>query len=169
MATNDISKGQLAKSGALAGLIAGIAMAMVAMIYAASRGMGLFAPPRQIAAVLQGPEALLGGGGTIILGIMIHMMVSIVWGIVFGLIAGRLTAGGQFGAGMVYGAVLWFIMSFLVLPWANETMGDRTKLVPAAWFIEHLVFGGMLFLTAVFARHHERGRGEPHISGAAHA
>lgn len=61
----------------------------------------------------------------------------------------------------------WFVATFLVLPWANATMSQHVRQMPARWFIEHLVYGGTLFLTAVFAyRHHA---GELHISGAAHA
>lgn len=161
--------GRNINAGVWAGLLAGIAMAMVAMIYSAMQGSGLFAPTKQIAAVFFGPDALVGGAGTIMVGMALHMMVSIMWGIIFGLIAGRFGAGSQFWFGMMYGAAVWLLMTFAVLPWLNPTMRDGVKHMPGAWFVAHLVFGGMLFLTGVFAHRHTYDRGETHISGAAHA
>lgn len=139
-------------AGAIAGVIAGIVMAMIAMSRAAFVGMSFWFPVEQIAATFYGVDALLGGGGPIIVGVLIHMVTSAVLGGLAGLFLAKLSTAGAFGAGLLVGVVIWALMTFLVLPIANEVMRERVALMSGWWFTYHLVFGGMLFLTPVLFR-----------------
>lgn len=139
--------------GLVAGLVAGVAMAMVAMIRAGVTGMGFWLPPKQIAATLFGVDALIGGAGVIVTGLMIHMMTSAIFGVVFGLIGGgRIFAWAAMALGFLYGVIIWAGMTFIGLPVVNEVMRDRVAMQPVWWFGYHLIFGGMLFLTPLLAK-----------------
>lgn len=134
--------------GLFAGLIAGIVMAMVAMIRASALGLGFWLPVKQIAALWYGTQALIVGAGAIWAGLLSHMMMSVLFGILFGAAVGRdISVGGSFAAGLVYGIVIWAVMTWIVLPFANEVMLERVTLMPWWWFGYHLIFGGMLLLT----------------------
>lgn len=141
------------EAGAVAGLVAGIAMSMVAMFRAWSTGMGFWLPVKNIAAMWFGVDALLGGVGTILVGMMTHMVVSIGWGAVFGLFMGRRrTIGAALLVGLVYGTAIWFVMTYIGLPLVNETMLERVQMQPWWWLGFHWVYGMVLALTPPLAR-----------------
>jgi hypothetical protein len=72
---------------ALAGVLSGIVMAMVAMMITAFNGMGFWTMPTMIGGLLLGPSAVAQGGvGIIIVGLAIHMMLSGLFGIAYALI-----------------------------------------------------------------------------------
>lgn len=132
--------------GAAAGMIAGAAMAMVAMIRAAAVGLGFWLPPKQIAGVIYGVDALIGGGSAVALGLLIHMVMSAAAGILFALVAYRLSTMTSLLVGMVYGVLVWAVMTWLALPLVNQVMLDRVMVMPNWWFVYHLIFGGMLIV-----------------------
>lgn len=147
------SVGTRAKAGLVAGVVAGVAMAMVAMIRAAMLGMGLWLPPKLIAGVFWGVEVLIGGAVVILAGLMLHMVISGGAGMMLGAALGdRLSAVTAMLGGLVLAIVMWAVMTWGVLPWANEVMLERQMVAPGWWFIYHLVFGFMLFLIAPLAR-----------------
>ncbi len=134
--------------GGIAGIIAGIVMAMFAMGYAGMMGMGWLTPLRLIAATLYGVDALIGGSGVLLIGLIIHMMASAAFGIIFAaLLPARASAGAAFGGGLLWGFFVWVIMTFAVISWLNPTMAARVSLISGAWFFEHLVFGAVLAIT----------------------
>lgn len=142
------------KAGAVAGITAGIIMALFAMIRSYMMGMGFWLPVKQIAALIFGVDAILGGFGVLLTGLVIHVLTSAVLGAVFGVLIGdraRSVSNSAVG-GLLFGAVVWFVMSFLVLPWANPVMDARTELMPIEWFLYHLVFGLFLFTTPFYLR-----------------
>lgn len=140
-------------AGALAGLIGGIAMAMVSMLHAWIAGMGFWLPVKLIAATWFGVDALIGGFGVIIAGMMTHMMVSIVWGALFGLFIGRRrTIGTALLVGLLYATAIWLVMTYVGLPLVNRTMLDRVHMQPAWWILEHWVYGMALLLAPPLAR-----------------
>lgn len=141
-------------AGALAGLIAGIVMAIVSMIVAATTGAGASMPLRGIAAALFGVDALVGGRGILLVGLMIHLAVSVVAGLVFAGIVGNVRTGVAFGAGIVYGIIIWAVNTFGILPAINPIMSARLAMMPGPWFVFHLIYGGMLFLVPILHRAH---------------
>ena len=62
--------------GGIAGILAGIVMAMAAMFYAAANGSGFWLPVRSIAATWYGANALVGGAGVLIVGLVTHLGTS---------------------------------------------------------------------------------------------
>src|SRR5258706_16101080 len=72
--------------GAMAGLISGIAMALVEMSHSAATGLGFWLPMKLVAAVAVGVDSILGGGGIVILGLVLHLSVSVFLGIIFSIV-----------------------------------------------------------------------------------
>lgn len=148
----DHLRGAAARAGAMAGLTAGVLMGLAAMLREYATGLGFFFPLQQIAAVLFGFEALVGGGWVIFSGLLIHLLVSAILGSIFGAIMGSraLNRNDALLGGLIYGVVVWFVMSFLVLPWANPAMDARTELHSGWWFFYHIVYGFFLVLTPFY-------------------
>lgn len=151
--TNNRSVAGVVGGGAVAGIIAGIVMAMFTMMYAGMMGMGFWMPLRLIAATLFGVDALVGTGGVLFVGLVLHMVVSAVFGIIFAAIVGARTSGAAaVGWGLIYGVAIWAVMGFLVVPVANSTMNPRLPMMAGAFFIEHLLFGITLGITPALMR-----------------
>lgn len=136
---------------AVAGVVAGVAMAMFAMIVAAIDGHGLWAPPRAITAVVFGTQHAGGGFalGPVVVGMMGHMMLSAMFGAAYaalvGIAARQATLVTQLVAGMAWGTALWAVNTYLV---ADVLLNGRevfTAAMPAwTWFVAHLMFGAAL-------------------------
>ncbi len=135
--------------GGIAGILAGIVMAMAAMFYAAANGSGFWLPVRSIAATWYGANALVGGAGVLIVGMLTHLSTSAFWGMIFAAIPpGRKSATAALLSGLVWGVAIWAIMSFAVMSWLNPTMYAGTvKMEPGWWFFLHLIYGGTLVIT----------------------
>jgi hypothetical protein len=160
-------------AGGAGGLIAGIAMGMFMMIDSAATGMGFWSPLevcmasfvyRSEAAMIEkemmmhpGAPMMMGplNVGHLAVGALLHMGFSIVVGLAFALILFALARAGValvrslpgFVAASVVGAgALYFVMMYLVLPWANPLMCHATSRTP--FFISHLVFGAIFGLLA---------------------
>lgn len=142
-----------ATSGAVAGLISGVAMILVAMIYSAAIGEGFSFPLKEIAATFVGVEAIIGGAGTILIGAVTHLIVAAAWGAIFGLaLPADSTPTAAYGWGLAFGVGVWLVMSFVALPIFNSVMADRVALYSGMWFAYHLVFGVVLGTTPDIAR-----------------
>lgn len=161
-------------AGVLSGILAGIVMGVLAMFVSRMEGQGLLAPLYQIGALFWGVNALVGGLSVAFVGLITHLVISgILGGIFAALTEGQHGPGPAFVGGIAYGITVWAVMTFLVQPWANPTMSDRTALTQGWWFLEHLAFGGMLFTTPLIARamtkrsegtHHEQTRDYRHAA-----
>jgi uncharacterized membrane protein YagU involved in acid resistance len=131
--------------GAIAGLIAGVVMAMWAMIVAAVMGVGLLAPPQMIAEPFFGPYRMgTFSAAAFVVGLMVHMMFSAVFGVIFALIWQRIARGGVVAVlgGMVYGVIVWAVMGYVVSPIVGAHI---TQEMPTwAWIVAHLMFGVVL-------------------------
>jgi hypothetical protein len=150
--------------GGIAGILAGIVMAMVAMFYAAANGSGFFLPVRSTAATWYGANALLGGAGVLIAGLATHLGTSAFGGVVFAALpSSRKSATVALLSGLVWGVVVWAILSIAVMPWLNPTMYAGTVgREPVWWFVLHLIYGGMLAITpGLVCRVSARWRGSP--------
>jgi hypothetical protein len=54
--------------------------------------------------------------------------------------------GAALIVGILWGSAIWAINTWLILPWANETMLERQMVALGWWFAYHVIYGGMLFL-----------------------
>ncbi len=161
--------GRTVGRGVLAGIVAGIAMAMFAMIAAATyQGTGFFTPMYHIASTFIDPTAMetsmkeaMGGNlyyftaGPAALGMAIHMVTAIAFGVIFALLVTWVDLQGRVApvVGAVYGLGVFALMSFAVLPVVADLFGggkpiaDMPVMVGYATFgIEHAIFGLVLGL-----------------------
>ena len=135
--------------GAIAGLLGGIVMALLAMMATAGMGMGLFAAPTLIAGILLGPAAMAGGVSVIMAGLALHMMLSAVFGLVFAFVVNMWTHEIWITA-IVLAIALWLFNYHIVaaiLPGARA-MAEHEP----AWLavMTHLVFGAAMAFVASF-------------------
>ncbi|MFN2527306.1 MAG: hypothetical protein ABR584_01145 [Candidatus Baltobacteraceae bacterium] len=135
------------------GLVAGIVMALVTMMVTALMGMGLWAMPSMIAALVLGPSVMMGAtAGAIMIGLAIHMLLSMLFGVVYAAIVNFLSHEFVVTA-MAFGLLLWIVNFYaagLFLPGA-QTMAQHEPVWLA--ITSHLVFGmtlGLLSRRSVF-------------------
>lgn len=155
-----IGKGRMAVDGALAGILSGIVMALVATIHSASVGAGFWTPVRAIAGTFYGENAFTGGFGPVLAGLVTHIIVSAGFGAIFGLMV-RPTTRTSVAAtsGLLYGIAIWFTMTYIVLPLVNPLMLGIVRPAMGWWFLEHLVYGGVLGITPALQRSDARNQG----------
>jgi hypothetical protein len=80
-----------------------------------------------VASGLLGPAALKGGLATAAVGLLVHFTIALTWATVFGLATtfvaplGRVrTRRGIIAVGVAFGALVWVVMDFVVLPLAGK-------------------------------------------------
>ena len=131
------------RAGALAGLIGGAALLAVVGGRAAIAGPGFTLPIAWIGATIYGDDAMQGGGQPVTAGLVIAAVVSAALGAAFE----RLTRGRGFslpvsaGVGLAYGAVVWAVMVFGVVPAANPFLAERIADAQPAWLVGCLTYG----------------------------
>ena len=151
------SPGAIITPGVSAGVIGGIAMAIFEMMYALITMGDLSMPLRLMGATFYGPQALVGGIGVLMWGLMVHMMTSAVLGVIFTWIVSLNVSSGAAAAwGIGYGLVVMFVMIYLVLPWANPTMAARVPMMMGAQVIGHVLYGMCLGLAPGFIARSEQ-------------
>ncbi len=152
--------------GVSGGIAGAVAMAMFAMIAAATyQHTGLFTPLYHIASPIIGTDAMLRSMGTAYfslgpaaLGLVIHMMVGASFGALFAAGAARsgLRGVGAVGVGVAYGLAVMLFMAFVGLPITaavlrgGDMVSDMASLVGWGTFaVEHGIYG--LVLGAVWS------------------
>lgn len=93
-----------------------------------------------VASVLLGPSAMQGGGGTVLIGLVMHAGVALAWTAVFLVLAlssARLrrivgTPAGVAGIAALYGPAIWLVMSFVVI--ARFT--GRPPAITGRWWVQ---------------------------------
>lgn len=127
---------------AIWGLIAGIAMAIVAMMITWAMGMGFWTMLVMIASLVVGQSAMIGGLslGVLMLGAIIHMALSMMFGVMYAAVV-NLATREFIGTGLVFGLVLWlfdFYVLGLVFPGARLMAAHEP-----AWLaiVTHLTYG----------------------------
>jgi hypothetical protein len=158
--------GRLFGVGAIGGLAGGVGMAMWQMIHSASRGDGFWTPLnvcmasfvyRADARMMIGDMMMHPGmsmnepvqASHLLVGAALHLAFSAVVGIAFVLVLSELSRAGLGGvlrsyvgyvaASIAGGAILYFVMWYLVLPWANAPFKELALKGP--FFVAHLVYG----------------------------
>ena len=158
-----------ATAGAVAGVLASLAMAAFAMLAALTyQGVGFFTPLHHIASVVASPQPMMGSmesamsgspfvvtAGTALLGVVIHMVTGAAYGAVFGILAvlARLRGAVLVAAGAVFGLLVFAFSAFVGLPAAASLLGggdpiaNMAEMVGYGTFVtEHLLYGGVLGL-----------------------
>jgi len=134
--------------GGVAGMLAGVMMAMFSMVVAELDGYGFWAPPRAITAVFFGTEHLGGGfeADAVIGGVAIHMVLSMMFGVGFAVMLSplrKVNVLAQTMIGMGFGAVLWAVNTYLIAPVFEGNVFDDA-MADWTWIAAHLIFGGAL-------------------------
>jgi hypothetical protein len=134
-------------SSAVAGFVAGLVMAAAAMIRSGILGLGFWLPVQNIAAAFLGVDALIGGAGSVVLGLIAHVVMSLLLGGLFGAaISSNASRGVIVGLGFGYGILVWAAMTFLFLPIVDVVMLERVMMGPVWWLLLHLIYGLVLGL-----------------------
>ncbi|MBS2963552.1 hypothetical protein KGA66_10875 [Actinocrinis puniceicyclus] len=151
-------------TGAIAGVIGSLMMAMYAMIASATyRHHGFFTPLYHIASTLISTNALMasmqhammGGAfyfslGPALLGALVHMMVGAMYGAILALLVSmrRISAPMLVAAGTVWGAVAFALSSWVLLPIVASVLSSGDQITHMAsmvgygtFLVEHLIFG----------------------------
>lgn len=132
------------RRGAIGGLIGGLVMAMVAMLYTLVAQGDLLAPLKQMGATFFKADS--GSAGSLLAGLMLHMMMSVIFGIVFALIVRGRASGFAplIVAGMIFIAVEWAIARFVVLPVVDQPLIATFGAIGG--MIAHMMYGAVLGL-----------------------
>ena len=167
--TSTTSLGRAVLIGAVAGVIASLVMAMYAMGAAWAKDTGFFTPLYHIASLwadqdammksmvadMEDKDALTSVFDTALLGAVIHMMTGAMYGAIFGLAVAKLRLGTALlaGLGIVYGAIVFAVSTWIGLPIAAALFDSGDQITDmaemAGWgtfVVEHLLFGLVLGL-----------------------
>jgi hypothetical protein len=100
------------------GLLAGVGDIAFAFVTAGLSGVGPVRVLQAVAGGLLGRTALAGGLAAAALGAVLHFFIAFVWAAVYWLASRRLRVlvRRPFVCGLLYGAVVYFFMAFVVLP-----------------------------------------------------
>jgi hypothetical protein len=133
--------------GTAAGVIAGVAMAIVLLVMTLLQGQDVWPVFKGAAAPFIGDAAMRPGFelGPVLLGTLAHLAVSIGWGILFGLLVYGMSKGATVIVGALFGIVVWLGMYYVVLPLVGLAEMARTTAVSFA-VITHVIFGFALGL-----------------------
>lgn len=130
-------------AGIGAGILAALVMGLFLMIVFAARGQGFWSPVVLIGAVFLGEDALVWQFWSGVLGMGIHLVLGAIFGVLFAaMVRGVRAYAVRVAAGLAYGAVLFLVMTYLVLPWANPYLALAIE--PGWFFLAHLLFGLVL-------------------------
>ena len=141
-----------AKAIILGGLLAGAMDITAAMtVYGVLRGGSAIAVLQSVASGLLGSASYSGGTQTAALGLFLHFVIATTACAVYNVIAAkiRILARYAFLSGMIYGIVVWIVMSLVVVPLSNyphETVPTVAG-VSMGWLIHILCVGLPISLT----------------------
>jgi uncharacterized membrane protein YagU involved in acid resistance len=147
-------RNEIIASGILSGLVSGVCMWAAAVLFMGLITWDFFFPLRLIGATLLGMDALsLRSFQGVTVGLVIHLIVSSVLGISYAALTTRRPARmPALLHGMIFGAVVWVFMTYLVLPVLNPIMFRELRYTWWGWALSHLVFGGILAVAPVLKR-----------------
>lgn len=129
-------------AGAIGGIVGGLAIAALGMVYGAVSGRGFWTLPNAIGGMILGPrgeDARSFGVATLIGGVL-HVVLSAVFGSIIAIVAQNLTHA-YIATGLILGAALWavnYVGIAAVHPASREVA--KVNPVPIALGL-HLLFG----------------------------
>jgi hypothetical protein len=132
--------------GAVAGFLAGVVMILLSPLLSLLTGIGVWEPPKLIAATVLDPSVVETPGfalGPVLVGTGLHMVISVLLGFLFGLVFHRLLhLTTDFGTplllGLCYGLLIFFVAYVFVLPVVNPIL-RASWLAP--FVAQNMVFG----------------------------
>lgn len=140
--------------GAVAGIAAGLAMSLWAMLTSIWHGVGLLASFELIGATFMGSGPIDAGLGTIAYGLVVHTLMSAALGVLFTVLLPQdIPCRHACLAGLVYGLAVMLAMTFVITPIVNPVMREAVTLLPKSWLIQHALFGVSLGLVPLLWRH----------------
>ncbi len=131
-------------AGAIAGLVGGILMGLSLMILSGVSGMGFLHPIELAGSTFYGVEAILGGTGPLVAGILVHLGSTSLLGALFGALLPMNQQRKATSWGVFYGIFCWALVTFMALPLLNSTMQERVEWAPGWWFLSFLLYGSVL-------------------------
>ncbi|HEY1959736.1 MAG TPA: hypothetical protein VGH28_29205 [Polyangiaceae bacterium] len=140
---------EIIESGAAAGLIGGVAMALFATIWAGAAGLGFGSPLQSIAATVLHSSGLVHGATGIVIGLAFHLIVSMLFGIIFAwLVPSTVAPMPALAFGLAMGVATLIVMTLFIVPVVNPSIrsaliwGSAPGSLPvAAAFAMHLLYG----------------------------
>jgi hypothetical protein len=135
---------------ALAGVVGGVAIAGVGMVYSAATGGGLWTLPNSIGGIVMGAEAGMtrSFGMVTLVGVGFHMVLSATYGIATVYLARQFSIGFVY-AGIAVGIFFWLLNHFLI---GSATAGTRKHVqFNPVWlaFGLHALYGAVTGLAAI--------------------
>lgn len=141
-------------AGAIGGIVGGLAIAALGMVYGAASGRGLWTLPNSIGGLILGPrrEDARSFGVATLVGAALHVVLSGVFGIVIVLVAQNFTHA-YIATGLVAGAALWLI-NYVGIGAIHPASADVARLNPAPIAVGlHLLFGLITSVVALAIQH----------------
>jgi hypothetical protein len=142
--------------GAVAGLIGGVAMALVGVMIALATGTDIWQAPKLIANAIGGTPNVSPGfeAGPVLLGSLMHLLTAALFGALFGIVFRRtFNLPSSFGiplvSGLIYGLGIWFVDYFMVLPMLNPGL---SAVYSPAFVIQNLTYGVVLGIAYSYLR-----------------
>lgn len=136
------------------GLITGVLdLAYAIVVYSPSKPILI---PQTIATGVLGVKAYFGGPPTAVLGVVLHFVIALGAATVFYLASRRLPflLEHPILSGMVFGALVYLFMHWIVLPLSAAPHGHTRFIYQATEFVEHWFFVGLPISLSV--RHYSR-------------
>ncbi len=127
-------------AGAVGGAAAAAFMAMVASIGTAAESHDGFALLSLISSTFIGDATAAHPGWSAIVGLSVHLLFGAGLGVLFAAVTRSLDSVlGLLATGLLYGAMIFVVMSYVVLPAMNPALADTMR---SWWFVlYHLAFG----------------------------
>ncbi|HET9742042.1 MAG TPA: hypothetical protein VFQ00_04770 [Terriglobales bacterium] len=128
-------------------LVGGFIVGILDLVYA----IGVYSPkhpiliPQTIASGVLGAKAYSGGGATAVLGVVLHFFIAFVAAAIYYLVSRRVSflIRRAFVSGLIYGAVVYLVMHWVVLPLSAVHPSHMAALLKLAEFVEHWFFVGL--------------------------
>jgi hypothetical protein len=147
--------------GAAAGLTAGLAMAMWAILTSIWHGVDILAPFEAMGATFMGPNATHATFAMTLYGMLIHGVMSVALGVLFvALLPPTCSCRFACAAGLGFGMAVLLATTYVIIPAVNPVMRHAVAAIPKSWIIQHALFGATLAVVPLYWRfYREEGNG----------
>ncbi len=127
-------------AGLVAGILDGAAASIQFMINSGGKSPAIVF--KYISSALIGKEALAGGTGMVILGILLHMLIATIFAAIFFFLYKKIHWISQhiFVSGIIYGILVWVAMNRVVVPLSKLTSPKSFDITNAITAILILIF-----------------------------